>query len=176
MLFVLLVINSNPAKDKNKLPHPMLSTLYLSMSTAKKIPSNIYLITYVLRRAIYAILVVLMGNYPALQLHILMITTTLAEIVVIRGKIYDNLVTKWMIIFFEAVFMVSCLLTLVFTTEYIYGNFQINRIIGISVCCILPLALTAGITFTGYFIGWQISFNRHRLSKQVENTEIYRKQ
>jgi hypothetical protein len=41
MLFALLVIDSDPSKDKQQLPHPMVNTLYLSMSTAKKIPSNI---------------------------------------------------------------------------------------------------------------------------------------
>jgi hypothetical protein len=85
MLFTLLVIDSDPVKSKDKLPHPMLSTLYLSMNTAKKIPSNIYLITYVLRRAIFAIVVVLMGDYPALQLHILMFTSTVTGIILIRG-------------------------------------------------------------------------------------------
>jgi len=81
------------------------------------------MIAYVLRRAIYAIVVVLMGDHPAMQLHILMFTTTFTALIVIKGKIYENKVTRWMVLFYEALFMVSCLLTLVFTTEFIYGNF-----------------------------------------------------
>ena len=173
MLFVLLVIESDPAKEKQKLPQPSLNTLYLSMSTANKIPSNIYLITYFLRRAIYAIVVVLMGDHPALQLHILMFATTFTGIVLIRGRMYEDRIKRWMVLFYEGLFIVSCLLTLIFTTEYIYGNFQINRIIGITVCSLLLLVLIAGIAFTGYSIWWQISFNRRRFAKQIENAALY---
>ena len=63
----------------------MLNTLYLSMSTRKKIASNIYLITYVLRRAVYAIVVILLFDYPTLQLQILMLTTTFTGVVLIKG-------------------------------------------------------------------------------------------
>ena len=63
----------------------MLNTLYLSMSMRKKISSNIYLITYVLRRVIYAIVVVIMFDHPALQLHIIMLTTTFTGVILIRG-------------------------------------------------------------------------------------------
>ena len=63
----------------------MLNTLYLSMSTQKNFASNIYLITYVLRRAVYAIVVILLFDYPTLQLQILMLTTTFTGVVLIKG-------------------------------------------------------------------------------------------
>ena len=69
-----------------------------------------------------------------------------------------------MVLFYEVLFIVSCLLTLVFTTEYIYSNIQINRNIGITVCALLPLVLIAGIIFTAYSITWQVIFNRRRLA------------
>ena len=86
---------------------------------------------------------------------------------------YEDRIKRWMVLFYEGLFIVSCLLTLVFTTEYIYGNFQINRIIGITVCSLLLLVLIAGIAFTGYSICWQISFNRRRFAKQIENAAHY---
>ena len=63
----------------------MLNTLYLSMSMQKNFASNIYLITYVLRRAVYAIVVIFLFDYPTLQLHILMLTTTFTGVVLIKG-------------------------------------------------------------------------------------------
>ena len=63
----------------------MLNTLYLSMSMQKNFASNIYLITYVLRRAVYAIVVILLFDYPTLQLQILMLTTTFTGVVLIKG-------------------------------------------------------------------------------------------
>ena len=81
-----------------------------------------------------------------------------------------------MVAFYEILFIMSCLFTLVFTTEFIYSNFQINRIIGITVCCLLFLALLTGIVCIGYSIWWQICFNSRRLGKQVENYERYQRE
>ncbi len=78
-----------------------------------------------------------------------------------------------MVAFYEVVFILSCLLTLFFTTEFIYGNFQINKNIGIVVCSLLLLTLIAGTAFIGYSIWWQISFNRRRFVKRNENAAFY---
>ena len=67
LLFTLMVMDSDPENDEpNRAYLPALETLYLGLKPEKKNEANVYLVCYALRRAIYAIVVVLMGDYPAL--------------------------------------------------------------------------------------------------------------
>ena len=66
LVFVLLAMDSDVDRDENEPPVESLSTLYLNMKNSRRIASNIYLLSYMLRRAIFGVVVVLMEKYPAL--------------------------------------------------------------------------------------------------------------
>ena len=63
----MAAIESDPTNDPAQLPVPALNTLYLGMSNNKRTAGSLYLISYILRRAVFAVVVVLMQDYPALQ-------------------------------------------------------------------------------------------------------------
>ena len=65
MIFVLTAIDSDVERE-NEPPVAPLATLYLNMNDSKRTASNIYLLSYMLRRAIFGVVVVLMEDYPAL--------------------------------------------------------------------------------------------------------------
>ena len=66
LVFVLTAIDSDVERDEEEPPVASLATLYLNMKNSKRTASNIYLLSYMLRRAIFGVVVVLMEDYPAL--------------------------------------------------------------------------------------------------------------
>ena len=65
MLFVLTAIESDPKRDTKQATNVYLNTLYLGMSPKRRTAANIYLISFVLRRAVYALIVTLMEQIMA---------------------------------------------------------------------------------------------------------------
>mgnify|MGYP007004898860 FL=1 len=65
MITVMLVIDKSNADDV-EWPLASLNTLYLTMSPARRKAANLLLLTYVLRRALFASCIVMMQEYPTL--------------------------------------------------------------------------------------------------------------
>lgn len=62
LMFLVTAIESNPELDENE-PHiASIETMYLGMSVKRKSASNAYVMAYLLRRAIYALVVILMDE------------------------------------------------------------------------------------------------------------------
>jgi hypothetical protein len=56
--------------------------------------------------------------------------------------------------FYDGVFLLSCLLILVFSNEYSYRIYEFSHKIGIAMCALLTLAVVVGFISIGYSIGW----------------------
>lgn len=66
LMFTITTIESDPERDQKE-PHVVsLETLYLGMSIKRKSASNVYIIASTFRRAIYALVAIMMHDYPAL--------------------------------------------------------------------------------------------------------------
>lgn len=65
-----------------------LNTLYLGMRNSRRTAANLYLISYVLRRAIFAIIITMMMEYPLMQLFLVFFMSLLTGIIVYKGKPY----------------------------------------------------------------------------------------
>lgn len=66
LLFMMMVVDSDPEIEQNQPPQAAMTTVYLNMSNHNKSAANLFVIVYALRRAIYAVVFVLLENYPAL--------------------------------------------------------------------------------------------------------------
>ena len=84
MLFVLTAIESDPKRDTKQATNVYLNTLYLGMSPKRRTAANIYLISFVLRRAVYALIVTLMDEYPTFQLFAMIMISALTTMVITR--------------------------------------------------------------------------------------------
>lgn len=84
-MFFITAIESDVERDQNQPPMATLERLYLNMSNKRRTAANIYIITYMLRRAVFAIVVILMTSYPALQLMTLLVTSGITTALTLRG-------------------------------------------------------------------------------------------
>ena len=95
-----------------------LSTIYLNMSNNRRTASNIYLISYMLRRAIFAVIVILMDSYPYLQIATTIFVSGITTAIILRGKIYLDGLSRWTMASLEIVFAWFCAFTLQFSPQY----------------------------------------------------------
>ena len=118
LLFILTAVESDPERDEKDPPMVQLSTIYLNMSNNRRTASNIYLISYMLRRAIFAVIVILMDSYPYLQIATTIFVSGITTAIILRGKIYLDGLSRWTMASLEIVFAWFCALTLQFSPQY----------------------------------------------------------
>ena len=75
LFIVMLIVDKEPNCDNNNdeeevkernWPKAYLNTLYLNMAPTRRRAANVYLLSYMFRRALYAICIVIMQDYPSL--------------------------------------------------------------------------------------------------------------
>ena len=97
------------------------------MSSNRRTSANIYLISYMLRRAIYAVILVLMEDQPFFQMIIMILMSLITMMIIFRGKPFATKLSKWTMFSFEFLFMFICVLSLLFTPTYAwYSHDRMN--------------------------------------------------
>lgn len=144
-----------------------LHTLYLNMANKKRTYSNMYLISFMLRRAIFAVVAVLMQDYPALQLLIMMLTSWITSAIVLRGKFYEDSVSKWTIVLLEFLFAYICAISLIFSPEYKWRSFKITDDMGTTICVMTMLVTIISAILMLYSICWQVMYNKRRIKNMI---------
>lgn len=138
-----------------------LNTLYLGMRNSRRTAANIYLISYVLRRALFAITITMLMDYPLMQLFLIFFLSLLTGIIVYKGKPYQ-VGAKGLVMVNEFIVSWSCALCIAFTPGYLQFSFSVAANIGISVLSLAALVIVIGFGSICYSVCWQISFNQRR--------------
>lgn len=176
MVFVMTIIDrgsATNADDDRQIIWPMasLNTLYLNMAPQRRTAANIYLLSYMLRRGHFALCIVLMQDYPALQLISLISVSTLSLCILTSGRPYLDRLSTFTIIAYEVIFGYLCAFCLIFSPEYIHRSVSIAADAGNAVCITVATVVLAGIILLSYSIIWQILYNRRRRDAIVNQRE-----
>lgn len=91
--------------------------------------------------------------------------------VLLRGKPYTETFSRVMLASFEAVFLVACAFTMVFSGEYSHRSYKILDDIGVALCLTIFVTLVGGVGCILYSISWQINFNHNRKENILRNEE-----
>ena len=175
LMFLVTAIESDPERDPNSQPIASLHYIYLDMSNKRRTQANIYLIAYMLRRAVYAIVVIMMQDYPALQLLILLLTSGLVTAIILRGKPYLTNMIKWQMAFYEFLFAWVCTLCMMFSAEYMHRSFEIAADMANAVNSITGCVALFGLINLIYSLIWQIQFNMRRKANMELASEMARR-
>jgi len=175
LLFLITAIESDVDRDEKELPTAYLDSLYQGMSLKRRTPANIYLIAYLLRRALYAVVVVMMQAYPACQLFILITTSAIVTAILLRGKPYTNPLTKWPLVAFEFLFTWTCTVCIVFSAEFMHRSYTIATDLANVVCIMTGCVALLGLILLIYSLCWQMQFNMRRKHNLELATELARR-
>ena len=74
LILVMLIVDKGTKSDNNDeeeikerdWPKAYLNTLYLNMAPTRRRAANVYLLSYIFKRALYAVCIVIMQDYPSL--------------------------------------------------------------------------------------------------------------
>lgn len=174
LLFFVTAMESNPELDPSE-PHiASIETLYLDMHVKRKSASNAYVLSYMLRRAVYALVVILMEDYPALQIIILFLSSVLQTAILVRGRPYISLLSHWTMVGFELLFAWTCILCIMFSPEYMYRSFEIATDMANAICIITTCVAGIGLILLTYSLMWQAGFNKRRRENMEQAAELAR--
>lgn len=175
LMFLITSIESDPERDPKQPPVASLHSLYLDMSDKRRTAANISIIAYLLRRALYAVVVILMTDYPALQLFLLLLSSGLAAGIVLRGRPYLTDLTKWCVTVLEFGFAWTCTLCMMFSPEYMYRSYTIASDMANAVCALTGCISILGLAWLTYSLVWQALFNLRRKRNMELAAELARR-
>ena len=171
-LMLVLMTFVDRKSTNNEWPMTSLNTLYLNMSPLRRTAANIYLLSYMLRRVHFAVCIVMMQDYPALQLMSLLVASTLSLCILASGKPYHDRLSTFTIVTFELIFSYLCAFCLIFSPEYMHRSVSFAPDSGNAVCITVATVVLAGIILLAYSIIWQIVYNRNRRDDIVKFREL----
>lgn len=109
-----------------------------------------------LRRAVYAVVVIMMTDYPALQLMTLVFTSGLISVIVLRGRPFLTSGIKWSMAIFEILFAWTCIAFIIFSAEYVYRSYTIVSDVANAVSILAACVIFHGLIWLMYSLCWQI--------------------
>ena len=124
------------------------------MSSIRRTSANIYLISYMLRRAIYAVIIVLMNDHPLFQMIIMILMSLISMMIIFRGKPFEYALSKWTMFSFEFLFMFICVLSLLFTPTYAWYSPDRLNSTGLFICMLTVTTCALGFFLQLYSICW----------------------
>lgn len=176
LIFIITAFESSPDIDPKE-PHiAHLETMYLDMKIQRKTASNTYILAYLLRRAVYALVVIMMNEYPALQIMVLFVTSGIVTAILLRSKPYLPGLPHWTVVAYEIIFAWTCILCMMFSPEYMYRSYEIATDMANAICIITTLVSASGVLLLGYSLLWQASFNKRRIENMQRAAELARMQ
>lgn len=176
LMFLVTAIESNPELSPTE-PHiASLETMYLGMNIKRKNASNTYVLAYLLRRAVYALVVIMMDEYPALQIMVLLVTSVIVTACLLKGKPFATALSHWTVIGFELIFAWTCVLCMMFSPEYMYRSYEIATDMANAICIITTSIAGIGILLLTYSLCWQAGFNKRRRDNMLQAAELARLQ
>ena len=175
LMFLITAIESDPERDPKLPPVATIHNLYLGMSNKRRTAANIYLIAFMLRRALYAVVVIMMKNYPALQLMTLLVTSGISTAIILRGRPFDINRDKWLMAIFEIGFSWTCTLCMMFSPEYMHRSYTIASDMANAVGVITGCILLLGLVWMIYSLVWQAQFNMRRRKNLELAAELARR-
>ena len=107
-----------------------------------------------LRRAVYAVVVIMMQDYPSLQIMILLVTSSLLTMILMRGRPYDTQLSKWSLFFFEFIFAWTCALCMMFSAEYMHRSYTVATDMANAICILAGCITIFGLVLLTYSLCW----------------------
>jgi len=175
LLFLVLFIESDVERNKNTLPLAALHTLYLSMENKRHNAANTFLIASTFRFAIFAIVVVLMPDYPAQQIQVLLASSWCVSAVLMRMQPYSRGIDRWTVFLFESVYAWCLALCLMFTPEYSFRSYAISKNMGFAICTLAFIALGVGLILIIHSACWQVKYYESVKERAAERAEAARR-
>ena len=175
LMFLITAIESDPERDPKLQPVATIHNLYLGMSNKRRTAANIYLVSFMLRRALYAVVVIMMKNYPALQLMTLLLTSGITTAIILRGRPYELNRDKWAMAIFEIGFAWTCTLCMMFSPEYMHRSYTIASDMANAVVSITFIIILLGLAWLIYSLVWQAQFNLRRRKNLELAAELARR-
>ena len=146
------------------------------MNIKRKNASNSYILAYLLRRAVYALVVIMMDEYPAMQIIVLLVTSVIVTACLVKGKPYQTPLSHWTVIGFEFIFAWTCVLCMMFSPEYMYRSYEIATDMANAICIITTCVAGVGVLLLTYSLCWQAGFNKRRHNNMLSAAELARLQ
>lgn len=156
LFFFITAIESDVERDLSQPPVASLDYVYLGMSNSRRTAANIYLVAYMLRRAVFAVVVILMTDQPALQLLILFMVSGIVAALILRGRPFLTNGIKWSMTIFEFLFAWTCILFMVFSPQYMHQIYTIATDLANAVCIMAGCASFFGLVWLMHSLCWQI--------------------
>ena len=124
-----------------------------------------------LRRAIYAVTIVLMNDHPLGQMIIMILMSLFTMIIIFRAKPFEYALTKWTMFSFEFLFMFICVLSLLFTPTYAWYSADRLNSTGLFICMLTVFTCALGFFLQLYSICWQNAFYTRRRKNLILKAE-----
>ena len=124
-----------------------------------------------LRRAIYAVIIVLMNDQPLFQMFIMILMSLFTMMILFRGKPYATKLSKYSMLSFEFLFMFICVLSLMFTPTYAHYSFEKMNQMGLFICILTVCTCALGFFLLLFSICWQNAFYTRRRKNLILKAE-----
>lgn len=170
-----MFVESDPERNENEPPLAALDTLYLSMDNKRRTAANTFLIASTFRFAIFAMVVVLMENYPGQQIQVLLISSWFISAILMRTRPYHRTIDLWTVFGYETLYAWCLALTFMFTPEYIFRSYTISKNMGFTICLFTFIALGVGFILILYSIGWQVHYYHQVHERSIARAEQARR-
>ena len=103
---------------------------------------------------------------------ILLVTSGMTCAILLRGKAYEDPLSKWTVVGFEFLFAWICALSLMFSPEYMHRSYDIADRMGQAVCYLTGTMALFGFILICYSLYWQVKFNMARIENMRKAIEL----
>lgn len=167
-VFALLCVGVNESyKAKpDKAPNVSYATVFLGLKWNGKPNSFFYLVYFMVRRICYAIVAVLLQNYPMHQIFAMILTSSFMILLLQKLKPHEMPHNHHLQMLNEFFFFSSCMVLLAFTPAFIIEPLEKERV-GYLIPYIVLITISVNLLMQVHAIWWQLMFNRRqRLNQQ----------
>lgn len=140
---------------------PNYATVWLGLKWNGTPNSFIYLILFMARRIVFAILAVLLQDYVITQIFALLLSSSMMMIALLKLQPYEMPHNQYLQVLNEAIFFSSCMVTLSFTPAFNILPLEKENV-GVLMIGLVMLTTTVNLLMQVHAIWWQFTFNRKR--------------
>ena len=166
-VWALFSVKFHCTREPTRVIGPNYRTLYLGMYDEKLNSSHYTILTYLVRRIIYASTVVHLSDWPSTQIFILIITSSLYGIFMSHMQPYITAKHQNLQTFNELAFTASCIMMLAFTTA-LNTTVEDRKVAGLSICLIALAAIILNIAVMLHSTYQQLDHLRRKRSNYIK--------